>query len=206
MILEHVPRDSVTDQELANLLTGSADRRYGLIKRSLAKGELVRIRRGLYVLARRYRRRAEMNLFELAQQIYGPSYISLESALAFHGWIPEAVPTTTSASPRRSKDFHTPLGVFSFSHIPSSQFLQGVERMESSNGILLMASPVKALLDYVFVYKKKWTNFKPVQEDLRVEREDLKTIDVKILAGLKSAYNNRRIDQFIDGIKKDLKR
>ncbi|HSW71384.1 MAG TPA: hypothetical protein VLH77_05335 [Gammaproteobacteria bacterium] len=60
--------------------------------------------------------------FELAQYIYGPSYISLESALSFHKLIPETVYTVTSTTVKRSREFQTPLGVYSFLHLPPENF------------------------------------------------------------------------------------
>ena len=97
-VYEHLPYDVFTDRDIAQLiLRGSKDSRYGLIKRALKKSEIIRIRRGLYCLAKKYERRP-LNLFSIAQLIYGPSYVSLESALSYHGWVPEGVFMTTSVS------------------------------------------------------------------------------------------------------------
>ena len=96
-ILEQIPYDTITDTELSGLLEGSEASRHNQLKRVLAKGELLHIRRGVYQLAKRYQRKP-LNPFELAQKIYGPSYISFESALSYHGLIPEAVYSISSAS------------------------------------------------------------------------------------------------------------
>src|SRR5262245_25728214 len=74
--------DTLTDSDLAFLWGGTENRRYSLTKRTLARGDLIPVRRGLYVLGDLYRQRP-VNLFELAQRIYGPSYISFESALSY---------------------------------------------------------------------------------------------------------------------------
>ena len=88
--MEKTPQGIITEDLIMNLCKGSADSRYGVIKRAVAQGQLVHIKRGLYILAEKYQRRGS-NLFELAQYIYGPSYISFESALSFHACIPESV-------------------------------------------------------------------------------------------------------------------
>jgi len=126
-ILEHTLNDLISHGESTLLFPGSPDQRYGLIKRAIAKEELIPIKRGLYYLGAKYRRQP-LNLFFLAGRLYGPSYISLESALAYHGLIPESVPTITSACFHRSQEFKTPLGYFIYTRIPSRPLLQGVTR------------------------------------------------------------------------------
>ncbi|MBI2347014.1 MAG: hypothetical protein HYV03_09120, partial [Deltaproteobacteria bacterium] len=71
IIRRSIPQDSFSDAELMTLLAGTQDRRYGLIKRAIAQGDLVHLRRGLYCLAEPHRRHP-LNLFALAQKIYGP--------------------------------------------------------------------------------------------------------------------------------------
>ena len=91
-----LPYSQFTGQEVAALFPGSDDRRYGLVRRAIASGEIIHIRRGLYCLSSKYQKKG-MNPYALAQQVYGPSYVSLESALSWHGWIPEAVHGITNA-------------------------------------------------------------------------------------------------------------
>lgn len=72
----------------------------------------------------------------------------MEFGLAYHGWIPEAVYTITSASVERSRVFDAPLGMFSFTRVPQFRFYAGVTRIETENGgSFLMAEPLKALAD-----------------------------------------------------------
>src|SRR5690348_8693957 len=96
-----------SDYEVATLLKESPHQRYGVIKRAIAQGDLLSLRRGLYAVNPAVTRRP-IDRFEAAQRIYGPSYISLESALAAHGLIPEAVHSVTSVCSRRSVQFKTP--------------------------------------------------------------------------------------------------
>src|ERR1035437_9472555 len=130
IILRKVPAHILSDYELAILLEGSPHRRYGLVKRALASGELIQVRRGLYAVAPAISGRP-MDLFSLAGRIYGPSYVSLESALSDQGLIPEAVHAVTSVTAKRSAEFQTPLGVFSYTRIPHFGLFTGVERRTS---------------------------------------------------------------------------
>ncbi len=202
-IIENVPNDIFTDGILVNLLSGSSDSRYGIIKRAIIKGEIIHIKRGVYTLAKKYQRKG-INLFELSQLIYGPSYVSLESALNYHGWIPEAVYAVTSVCAKNSKEFSTPYGIFSYKHIPFSILYLGVKRFGSPNGTFLMASPVKALVDYVYAYKKDWKGVDPVIKSLRVEKESLENLDSRLLTQLEEGHKSSRVKKFIKGIKKDL--
>ena len=115
------------------MFPGSEDSRYGLVKRALASGEIIRIRRGLYCLAPKYQKKG-INLYALAQLVYGPSYVSLESALSWHGWIPEAVHAITGASFKKAKEFTTPLGVFRYDRVPQQVFYTEVERLTDASG------------------------------------------------------------------------
>jgi len=200
-----MPRGHFTSQEVATLFPGSEDRRFGIVKRAIASGEIIHIRRGLYCLSPKYCKNG-MNLYAVAKHVYGPSYISLESALSWHGWIPEAVHTITNASFKKSVEFKTPIGVFSYDRIPQQVFYTEVGRLsDESRNIFLMASPLKALADYVYVRKKDWSGIGPVVDSLRVEPEEFEQVTREILDALTSNYSNSRVKRFLEGVGKDLK-
>ncbi|MCU0917621.1 MAG: hypothetical protein MUC88_24120 [Planctomycetes bacterium] len=203
-VFESLPWPQFTTQDLAALFPGSEDRRYGLAKRALASGEIIRIRRGLYCLAPKYQRKG-INLYALAQLVYGPSYVSLESALSWHGWIPEAVHAITSASFKKAKEFTTPLGVFSYDRVPQRVFYAEVERLTDPAGnVFLMATPLKALADYVYVHKRDWTRIEPAIRSLRIEYEELQQVTGGTLEALVGNYSNSRVTRFLEGLRRDL--
>lgn len=200
-IRENITQDILTDDILSNLWQGN--QRYGLVKRAIAKGNLIHIKRGLYLLAKKYQRKS-LNLFELAQWIYGPSYISFESALAYHGCIPEAVYSVTSACSRNAKQFRTPSGVFIYKRIPYPMLYLGVERVQAENSVFFIASPLRAVIDYVYAYRKNWTGIDPLIKSLRIELDMIKQWDYSLLAELEQVYTNYRVQRFIKGLKQDL--
>lgn len=199
LIQDHIPYDCFSDAELGNLIRGSQDSRYALMKRALKTGKLLHIRRGLYCLAPKYRRRS-LDLFPIAQKIYGPSYISLESALSYHGWIPESVPTITSVCVKRSADFATPLGQFIYRSVSATPLLTAVDRIESESGAFLMARPWKAIADYLFVTKKDWDSVDPLIRDLRIEQEMFRKINLAELKSIRRSFQNKRVTQFLSNI------
>jgi len=77
---------------------------------------LIQLRRGLYALAPPYAS-APPNVLALASRIRVPSYVSLQSALSYHGIIPESVPVVTSVTTNRPGEFETPLGGFLYRHL-----------------------------------------------------------------------------------------
>lgn len=202
--LQHHPSPYVNNLEIAAFLDGSANSRYGKVKRLLAQGKLLHIRRGLYCLTEELGYTTKPHPFELAQYIYGPSYISLESALAYHKLIPEAVHTITNVCTNRSKEFHTPLGVFSYLHLPLENFYTEVELITENNYRFFMAKPWKAICDYVFCYKKDWKNLDPLLKSLRINREDLPMLQDEDIELLDEYYHHQRIKKFLKGIKRDI--
>lgn len=194
-----IPRDYFTVVELSNVLCGTEDRRYSLLKRTMARGEIIRIRRGLYCLAPPYQRHP-LNLFAVAQSIYGPSYITVESALSYHGWIPESVHAVTSATSKRSREFKTPVGLFSYRRVLCDPFLAGVERIQTGSDSFFIATPWRAMADYVFIYKKDWKGIAPLLDSLRIEKEALKDSDQEELRTIRNAYQSERVRRFLKGM------
>ena len=113
------------------------------VSRMLAAGELISLRRGLYLRDR------TVNPLALAPAIYGPSYVSFESALAWHGLIPERVEEVVCATLKRPMEFETPVGRYRYRRVPVRVFSIGIERVEDPLLPWLLASPTKALCDSV---------------------------------------------------------
>ena len=190
--------------ELKHLLPGTDSSRYARINRALQAKEIIQVRRGLYVLAPVFRK-VPLNTRALAQIIYGPSYISLESALSRHGLIPEAVYTLTCVSYGKAKSFDTPLGTFSYTRIPQKVLFAGVERLqENQEAPIFMANPLKALLDYIYVHKVNWKDLTPLYHSLRIEPEDLQIITAAMAEEIEDNYRSRRVQKFLMIIRKEL--
>lgn len=198
--LRQYRRPYLTDAELTVLLDGSRDSRYGKVKRMIAQGSLLHIRRGLYCLTEKMGYRAKPHPYELAQYIYGPSYISLESAFSFYGLIPENVYTITSVTRNRPKTFHTPLGDFQFFHLPSASLYAGVELIREGDRTFLMAKPWKAICDYVYCYKKDWNSLEPFITSLRFDLTNLPKLQQEERELLNDYYQSVRINRFLKNI------
>ncbi len=120
------------------------------LSRWVASGRLVQLRRGLYALAAPFAGAAP-NALALASRIRVPSYVSLQSALSYHGVIPEGVPVMTSVTTNRPGRFETPLGSFLYRHLKRSLFW-GYREVELDGGEkAFVAVPEKALLDLFYL-------------------------------------------------------
>lgn len=191
----------LTDTDLITLLDGSDNSRYSKVKRLIAQGVLLHLRRGLYVLNQNLQQRSLFNSYCLAQHIYAPSYISLESALSFHRLIPEAVYTTTSVTIKRAKTFNTPMGQFSYLHLPLVNFYSQVELIQNETEKFFMAKPWKAICDYVYCYRKNWTDITPLAQSLRIDLNDLPKLSGNQFADLEDYYQHSRITKFLKGVR-----
>lgn len=195
-LLRDWPNNFIHDTELALLLQKSDNARYSKVKRALKAGDLIRLRKGLYLIADKTTR-ALPNEFELALQIYQPSVISLESALSFHGWIPEAVYTTTSVTPKRAQEFKNKFGIFSYKHVPEQGFYRGVSRTAIGTAVMFMAAPWKAIADLIYTQRKEWNNLADLEADLRIDHDIILDSDKVLLKELCQNYSSTRVQKVL---------
>ena len=125
------------------------------LSRMVKKGECFQITKGLYETDR------SVSAHLLAGSIYGPSYISFEYALSYHGMIPEAVYIVTSASfdKKKKKRYETPFGVFTYRDVPSKAFPHYVELHQEGDYWYRIASPENLPLCFLMIFGLKNQSF-----------------------------------------------
>ena len=203
-IIENLSNPVFSVHDLAVLEPSSDNTRHALVKRAVADGDLMIIRRGLYALSPLYRK-VDINTFSVAQLIYGPSYISQESALSAHGWIPEGVRDIVSVTSRLPKNFDTPIGHYTYIRVPQKTLYAGVNRITNDAGMnWMIASPLKALADYVYYNKLDWSSIDPLIKSLRIEEDQLTEISKADFDELEGNYKSVRVCRFLEGIKKEV--
>ena len=149
-------------------------------------GLLIRLKRGLFVVAPMVHSQP-LSKELIANHIYGPSYISLQTALSFYGLIPERVHTVCSMTTKRSSSFINPLGNFDYITVPAAYFAIGIrQEIVNNNYAYLIATPEKALCDMIVETKGlKLQSIKAIQnyleEDLRVDLSIIEHYDVDII-------------------------
>lgn len=197
----------MNERQLARVLGGSPQRRYQMVNRAMAAKELLRLQRGKYLLAERYRDQTA-HPFALAQAFDAGSYVSLETALAHHGWIPEGVRVVASITPGRksSTHDHAVFGSFSFHPVAASPgyFLAIVERLELSEQAAFVARPLRALMDLVYLRKQEWQGMDWLTDGLRIDPEHIRSISSTEIRALGDIYRNKRVRAFLSGLSKAL--
>ena len=196
----------IVDTQLARLISGTPQRRHSLVNRALKAGELLRLRRGSYLLADRFRD-YPAHPFALAQVFVPGSYVSFETALAHHGWIPEAVYTTASVTPgRKSLEVdHPTYGRFSFHPlaIQPGYFLELVARLQITEQTMLVAEPFRALMDLVCLRKVEWQGLDWLVEGMRIDDEYLRGITSADIRMLTSVYKQKRMQLFLESLARE---
>ncbi|MEA2116730.1 MAG: hypothetical protein U9P36_15310 [Thermodesulfobacteriota bacterium] len=197
----------IRTSQLVRLVDGTANRRYGLVNRAIKTGELIQIQRGLYMLSKQYRIHPS-HPFALAQAIVPGSYISFETALAYHGWIPEKVFSTASVLPGR-QSYHyenEELGAYSFYPLAvhRNYFLELVNRYRIDEQTMLVAEPCRALLDLICLRKIEWKGLAWLLEGLRIDSNALDSIRRKDLKILQQVYKHKRMKAFLSTFLREL--
>ncbi len=142
-------------------MVGALTPKVGTLKVQLSqwkkKGLIRPLRQGLYVLGRE-ERQVEPPLFYLANQIFVPSYMSLESALAYYGLIPEYVAQATSVTVRKTCRFKNDFDTFTYQHILKSAY-SGFESIRQGDFSVLLANPEKAVVDFLYFHQAQFPPF-----------------------------------------------
>ncbi len=175
----------VLADELKNYVNPAAK-----IARMIKTGEIVRIKQGLYETD------PQTDGVLLAEAIYGPSYLSFEFALSYHGLIPEVVYQYTSATfeKKRTKHFETPFGVYSYRDVPSLVFPLGVQLVFRGENSFRLASPEKALCDELYRLPPCANRTELEQllfDNLRIDKGALLGLNLEELKELASLYQTK---------------
>lgn len=173
------------------------------IRSMIRKQEIIRIKKGLYILGESYRKRAFSREL-LANLIYGPSYISLEYALSHHGLIPERVETITSTTCGGNRFFSTPIGSFTYWSVRSQYYSIGVDLVSNGADVsFLMATPEKALADKIL--RDRGLNISSrkdmaayLQDDLRIDEAALRHLNIKLIEEIAGQTNSRKARLLLD--------
>ncbi|MFT6745803.1 MAG: hypothetical protein ACJAZ2_000141 [Glaciecola sp.] len=153
----------------------------------LIKSEMLTlVRRGLYIPG------PKIDLpspepFLIANHLRGPSYISLETALSYWGFIPERTYEISSVTVKTSKKYKTSVGRFNYQKIPIPYYSFGIKSIQlTAKQTALIASREKAVCDKIILTSN--INLRSVKqtlefllEDLRIDSDMLKTLNIKVI-------------------------
>ena len=161
------------------------------IVRWTKKRYLVRLRQGYYAFPE-YKSKPDFALY-FANRIYRPSYVSLHSALAFYGMIPEAVLQITSVTSLKTASYSNDFGDYSYKSV-KEDLMFGYDLKPIDNGqTLQLASPEKALLDLLYLYP--FYNTGQEMEELRLDEEYLQhDLNLRLFQEYISKFRNNALE------------
>lgn len=160
------------------------------------EGRIIRLKKGLYV--RSVNDGAQPVAELIANHLYGPSYVSMQSALRHYGLIPERVYATISMTIKHSRCFDTPLGRFDYISCGVDYFPIGISQHYENNMQFLIASPEKAMCDLLMRTRgldvDSLDNLVDyLEDDLRFDIGSLKSFDIDILRQCHDNASMRKI-------------
>lgn len=157
------------------------------ISELIKNGELVSLRRGLYVPGPSTGLPIPES-FLIANHLRGPSYVSLEAALSHWGFIPERTYEISSVTIKPSKKIKTSIGRFGYQQLPTPYYSYGIRSVElTTNQLVLLASPEKAICDKIVL--TPMVNLRSVKQtraflldDLRMDEHLLRTLNLEMIS------------------------
>lgn len=175
-----------TPREFQDIFAVSKNTASVFLSNNINSNLFVKLRNGFYILKDT---RPSLNL--IANRLYRPSYISLESALSFYDIIPETVYGITSISTKATREFESEIGIFSYQKIKKEAFI-GYELKSVHGESIFIADAEKALADYLY--------FVDLKKVVLNDRLYLKNINKKKLMVYISAFNRKSLKKLIDQI------
>ena len=133
----------------------------------------------------------ESVLFEIANRIHRPSYVSLEMALSYYHLIPESVYVITSVSSRKPYQYDTPIAKFNYNKIKPKLFF-GYDLVDYDDKNFKIASIEKAILDYFYFH----SNLNSIDDfsDLRLNQDNFwNQINLEKLQEFLDRFNHKRL-------------
>jgi len=197
-IRKHLPLAFFNHETIESILDGEVSNINAKIAYMVNKGELIRLKKGLYALGKEYQNTA-IDTISLANVLYSPSYVSFDYALSYYGMIPERVHEITSATMRMKKEFDTPLGRFTYKPVPLQAYALGVDWLyDDINGGKLIATPEKALCDKIRsdrgigrLSQQKLREY--LEFDLRIDMDLFYTLDATLILSIATAYRSANL-------------
>lgn len=188
---------------LSSLLEGGDARRWGLVNRALKKGELIGLKRGLYALDPGIGG-VSPGIFVIANRIVPESYVSMESALGYHGWLQEEPAAVYSAVPRgRANGFVNAFGSFIYRRVPitAGSFLLGVDRQSPGDAAYLIAGAERALVDTLSARNLQWEGINTLEAELRIDPGLLGRLDLELIKELSAGCRSRTLRKCLGSLR-----
>lgn len=148
------------------------------------EGRIIRLKRGMYVVNPNESGKL-LSLGLIGNVLYGPSYVSMLTALREYGLIPERVEVIESMTTHLTVSFENPVGTFEYHHCARDYYSIGITQREEEGITYLIATPEKALCDYIVCTPRLPLRFIKdtyifLEEDLRLDMDAFMEMNVDV--------------------------
>ncbi|MCM8780173.1 MAG: hypothetical protein NC914_03395 [Candidatus Omnitrophica bacterium] len=157
--------------------------------RWVAKGYFFRLKRGLYEFVEPGQR-AEISDLYVANTLYRPSYISLETALSIYSIIPDVAAGVTSLTTRPTRTFKNKYGTFFYRACQGRAFT-GYKLMQFEGVKIYIADKEKALVDFLYYRLRSGLSLDFAEE--RLNKRILKKLNWKKVFRYAGLFNQRTV-------------
>lgn len=163
------------------------------ISREIKNGKLIKLKNGLYET------NPSTSGYLLSSSIYGPSYLSFDFALYYHGLIPEKVLVYTNATfnKKKKKKYDTYFGTYLYRDVPKNAYSVGIKLIEEGNYSYQIATPEKALCDKLYTLSpvKNMIELETLLfNDLRIDMEEFKKLNLQHIEEITKVYHSTNIN------------
>ena len=179
------------------------DKIYQLAK----EGVILSIKKGLYVVGPALNSERRPEPFLLANHILGPSYVSAETALSYHGLIPERVYEIASMTTQAPRKFNTPLGTFTYTRLPLPYYAFGIRSEKlADDQYAMVASREKALCDKIIttsglLLRSRKAAKEFLLENMRMDEDALRQLNTKEMTSwIKGSLKEESLSMVVNAI------
>ena len=74
----------------------------------------------------------------------------------------------------------------------------------SSGDAVFIATPLKALADYVYVHRPNWNSLKSARESLRIEESEWETLNAEMFDELDGVYREGFVIEFLENVREEV--
>jgi predicted transcriptional regulator of viral defense system len=156
---------------------------FSILKRLQDDGILQRLEKDKYRILQK-----NVSSFQLANFLYEPSYISLETALSYWGILPQFPFEITSVTLKKTVTKSVDDIVYSYSHLSNTMY--GLYTKEEE---FLIATPEKSLFDQLYLVARGWRT-------LELDECDLSNVNKKEFLRICTMLQDDRVNRWMEGL------
>lgn len=169
------------------------------LKRWQNAGRLIKLRKGLYILNEDDRKINPSRLF-IAQELYSPSYVSMEYALAAYGFIPERATDITCITSKKTAVFQNTLGKFIYQHLKPACFTGFVVSEDEAGLKYFMATPEKAVIDFLYLNQSRFKDNYPSVLSESFRFQNTHTLNKQLLTQYAGLFHSPKLRRIVEAL------